>query len=53
LPFENPKLILFYRIREVVKIIKIITQCKIIKSRELKKKNILKFLILTEIFTGS
>ena len=53
MPFENRKLIVFYQIREEVKIIKIVTQCKIVKPRKFKKKIILKFLIFTEIFTGS
>jgi hypothetical protein len=51
LPFENQKLIVFYQIREEVKIIKIVTQCKIVKPRKFKKKMILRFLILAEILT--
>jgi hypothetical protein len=38
LPFENLKLIVFYQIREEVKIIEIVTQCKIVKPRKFKKK---------------
>jgi hypothetical protein len=40
LPFENQKLIVFYQIREEVKIIKIVTQCKIVKHRKFKKKKL-------------
>ncbi len=52
LPFENRKWIVFYQIREEVKIIKIVTKYRIEKPRKFKKKIILKFLILPEILRG-